>query len=85
MLQTRNVKDISGEIDLIETYSDENFKIEQIETGRIYGASVVDAIPLRFTYRETDEKDEPPAPPPYDPEEEEITGAEILAELEAML
>lgn len=85
MIETRIIKDVSGTIDLIETRSTENNKLMQLETERIYGSCVVDAIPLRYTYRETDEKDEPPSPPAPDPSEEEVSGAEVIAELEAIL
>lgn len=68
MIDTRIVKDSSGTIDLCETFSTENYKLKQIETGIIYGSSVIDIIAgfddegkpfSRFTYEETDEKDEP--------------------------
>lgn len=35
-------------------YSDEGFKIRQIETGNIY-EDAVDVIPCPYTYEETDE------------------------------
>lgn len=50
-----------------ETYSTENFKLKQEETGIVYGSSVIDIIEgyyddgkpySRYTYAETDEKDE---------------------------
>lgn len=50
-----------------ETYSTENFKLKQEETGIVYGSSVIDVIEgydddgkpfSRYTYTETDEKDE---------------------------
>ena len=34
-------------------YSNNNLKIRQIETGRIY-VSAIDIYPYRFTYEETD-------------------------------
>lgn len=37
----------------IRHYSDENFKIRQVETGIIYD-DAVDVIPCRYTYEETD-------------------------------
>lgn len=67
MVKRRKVKDTSGTIDLVDTYSTENFKLLQTETGEIYGASVIDVIAgydeenipySRFTYTETDEPDE---------------------------
>lgn len=38
---------------LIKHYSDENFKIKQIETGIIYDEAI-DVMPCRYTYEETD-------------------------------
>lgn len=38
---------------LIRHYSDENFKIKQIETGIIYDEAI-DVMPCRYTYEETD-------------------------------
>lgn len=38
----------------IRHYSDSNFKIRQIETGRVYDEAV-DLLPCRYTYEETDE------------------------------
>lgn len=37
---------------LIKHYSDENFKIKQIETGIIYDEAI-DVMPCRYTYEET--------------------------------
>lgn len=68
MIDRRLIKDDSGIIDLCETYSTENYKLLQTNTGITYGASVIDVIEgydedgkpySRFTYIETDEKDEP--------------------------
>lgn len=67
MVKKQIVKDESGIVDLLETYSDENYKLKQIETDVIYGSSVIDVIAgydegkpySRYTYEETDEKDEP--------------------------
>ena len=42
-------------VNLFRTYSDENFKIRQIETGFIYDEAV-DIESASFTYEETDEK-----------------------------
>lgn len=39
----------------VRHYSDENYKIRQIETGIIY-YDAVDIVPCRYTYEETDEK-----------------------------
>ena len=41
------------ENNLIRHYSDDNFKIKQIETGIIYDEAI-DVIPCRYTYEETD-------------------------------
>lgn len=37
----------------IKHYSDENLKIEQVETGNIYDEAV-DSLLCKFTYKETD-------------------------------
>ena len=67
MKDTRIVKDNSGKIDLCETFSTENYKLLQYETGIVYGSSVIDLIEgfdsnnkpySRFIYIETEEKDE---------------------------
>ena len=66
MVLRRKVED---EENLVETYSDEDYKLKQEETGRIYGHSVIDVIAgydehyvpySRYTYTETDEKDDAP-------------------------
>lgn len=67
LIKTRTVRDETGQTKLCETYSTENLKLKQEETGIIYGCSVIDTIAgykdrkpySRFTYTETDEKDEP--------------------------
>ena len=68
MVKSRVVKDESGTVDLLETYSDENYKLKQVETNIVYGSSVIDVIAgydesnipfSRYTYTETDEKDDP--------------------------
>jgi hypothetical protein len=41
-------------IDLFRTYSDENYKIRQIETGVIYDEAI-DIENAPYTYEETDE------------------------------
>lgn len=67
MINTEKVKDVSGKVDLCRTFSTENFKLRQEETGIVYGSSVIDVIEgydddgkpfSRYTYTETDEKDE---------------------------
>ena len=77
MIIERIVKDASGTIDLVEHYSSDWYKLKQIETNRVYGASVIDAIPCRFTYKETDEKDESYVA--------EITPEQIVSRLEEIL
>lgn len=77
MINERSVKDVSGTIDLVEHYSSDGYKLRQVETNRVYGASVIDAIPCRFTYEETDEKDDG-----YDGE---VSAEEMKSDLEAML
>lgn len=65
MKKTRVVRDEADTMDLLETYSDENYKLKQVETQKIYGSSVTDAIEgydegipySRYTYVETNEKD----------------------------
>lgn len=42
----------------IRHYSDQNFKIRQVETGRIYD-DAVDRYPCKWTYEETDIPIEP--------------------------
>lgn len=68
MIDTRVVKDESGTVDLCETFTDDESKVlKQIETGVIYGSSVIDVIEgfnsdkpySRFTYEEVDKPDEP--------------------------
>lgn len=63
MIDTRVVKDESGTIDLCETFTDDESKVlRQIETGVVYGSSVIDVIEgfhgdkpySRFTYEEVD-------------------------------
>lgn len=40
---------------LIKHYSDEDYMIRQIETGRLY-SEAVDVIPCRYHYEETEQK-----------------------------
>lgn len=67
-VQRKLTKDCTGTIDLVMTYSDENYKLKQEETGIVYGSQCSDTIAgydehgvpySRFTYTETDEKDIP--------------------------
>lgn len=66
MVKKQIVRDEADTKDLLNTYSDENWKLKQVETGKIYGHSVTDDIvgydggkPYgRYTYKETDEQDE---------------------------
>lgn len=66
MIKTRIINDVTGTRQLCETYSTEIFKLKQVETGIIYGSSVVDIVSgydeqgspySRFTYIETGEYD----------------------------
>lgn len=41
---------------LVKHYSDSGFLIEQVETGARYGEAV-DVVPCRYTYIETDERE----------------------------
>lgn len=50
-------------------YSDQNMKIRQIETGKLY-EDAIDVIPCRYTYEETDI--------PIPVEDEEIDDNEAL-------
>ena len=43
------------EVNLYRTYSDENYKIRQIETGAIYDEAI-DVENAEYTYEETEEK-----------------------------
>ena len=63
MIDTRVVKDASGSIDLCETFTnDESEVLKQVETGIVYGSSVIDVIEgfvdgkpySRYTYIEVD-------------------------------
>lgn len=78
MIKTRIVEDNR---DLVETYSDIHYNLLQVETGVVYGDSVVDLIdhfeggsPVsRFTYQEVE-------PDPDVPETDEpIDDSEALA------
>jgi hypothetical protein len=66
MIKTRIVDNANGTSQLCETYSIDNLKLQQVETGIVYGSSVVDIIAgydehnlpySRFTYIETEEYD----------------------------
>lgn len=67
MVKRELIKDTSKTIDLVRTYSDENYKLLQKETNIVYGSSVIDIIESyddnnipysRFTYEETEELEE---------------------------
>lgn len=49
MICTENVSD-----KYVRTYSDEGYKILQIETGKIY-SSALDTLPCKYAYEETAE------------------------------
>lgn len=48
-------KPTDGFPNLVHTYSDQGFKIRQVETGIVYDEAD-DLFPCRYTYVETDEK-----------------------------
>jgi hypothetical protein len=48
------VKEIIGE-NLIRHYSDQGFKIKQLETGILYDEAV-DLVPCQYTYEETNKR-----------------------------
>ena len=52
----------------VKHYSDENYKIRQIETGIVY-YDAVDIVPCRYTYEETDIPIEPIDSETIEPEE----------------
>lgn len=58
MIKTEKMGKNGLGIELIRTYSDEGFKIKQIETGNIYDEAI-DVVDengnIKFTYEETDE------------------------------
>lgn len=54
MLRTETITRDDG-VELLRTYSDENFKIRQVETGIVYDEAV-DVKNSGYTYEETDEK-----------------------------
>ena len=67
MVDTREKNFATNPNPLCETFSTENFKLRQVETDTVYGSSVIDVIAgydengkpySRFTYEETEEKDE---------------------------
>ena len=81
MIDTRIYRSATSVNDLCETFSTENKNLRQEETGIIYGSSVIDVIAgyngdkpySRYTYTETDEKDEPV---PYEPSAEDCEAGE---------
>lgn len=52
MIKTEKITREDG-VELIRTYSDENFKIRQVETGILYDEAV-DVDNGKYTYAETD-------------------------------
>lgn len=52
MIKTENMT--INQIEFIKTYSDEGFKILQVETGVIYDEAI-DLATSEYTYEETDE------------------------------
>lgn len=66
MLKTEFYETRFDGVNLYRTYSDEDYKIRQIETGNIY-EEAIDVENSGFTYEETDEKIEPTPDLPIDP------------------
>jgi len=67
MIDSRVVKDVGGTVMLCETFTeDENKVLKQVETGLVYGSTVVDVIKgfngekpySRFTYVEVEKPEE---------------------------
>ena len=65
----------------IHHYSDEGFKILQVETGHIY-EDAIDIMPCRYTYEETDIPIPPLIPDDEEPIEEEEEESEEEEEIE---
>lgn len=65
MIQTEFFRTREDGVNLYRTYSDEDYKIRQIETGAIY-EEAIDVENSGFTYEETDEKIELPLEPPME-------------------
>ena len=66
MVDTRKVRDEADTMDLCETFSTEDYKLLQTDTGKVYGKSVIDVIEgyypngkpySRYHYEETEEID----------------------------
>lgn len=55
MIKKELFRERSDGIKLYRTYSDENFKIKQVETGNIYDEAI-DVEDANYTYVETNEK-----------------------------
>lgn len=65
MIQTEFFRTREDGVNLYRTYSDENYKIRQIETRNIY-EEAIDVENSGFTYEETDEKIEPTPDLPFE-------------------
>ncbi len=61
MLKREFYREREDGVKLYRTYSDEGFKIRQIETGIVY-SEAIDVENTPYTYEETDEKIEPIEP-----------------------
>lgn len=61
MLKREFYREREDGVELYRTYSDEGFKIRQIETGIVY-SEAIDVENAPYTYEETDEKIEPIEP-----------------------
>ena len=55
MIKKEFYKERKDGVKLYKTYSDENYKIRQIETGYIYDEAI-DVESANYTYEETNEK-----------------------------
>lgn len=55
MIKREFYKERKDGVKLYKTYSDENYKIKQIETGNIYDVAI-DVESANYTYEETSEK-----------------------------
>ena len=65
MLKTEFYMERFDGVNLYRTYSDEQYKIRQIETGIVY-EEAIDVENSGFTYEETNEKIEPEPDLPID-------------------
>lgn len=59
MIKKEFYKTRNDDVNLYRTYSDENYRILQVETGQIFDEAI-DVETANFTYVETEEKIEEP-------------------------